>query len=76
MTAEAAAASAKVRALFEQTTVFAGIINLDGVSLGMSQHDPIQLLPSVVVAGGDACVDKSRLAADLLASIKNLGAGD
>src|SRR5512141_2096770 len=43
--------------------------------LVMSQHDPIQLLPSVVAAGGDACIDKSRLATDLLASIKGLGSG-
>lgn len=43
--------------------------------LVMSQHDPIQLLPIVVAAGGDACIDKSRLATDLLASIKNLGRG-
>lgn len=41
----------------------------------MSQHDPIQLLPIVVAAGGDACIDKSRLASDLLASIKDLGTG-
>lgn len=43
--------------------------------LVMSQHDPIQLLPSVLAAGGDACIDKSRLATDLLASIKGLGCG-
>jgi DNA-binding NarL/FixJ family response regulator len=38
----------------------------------ISQHDPIQLLPRVVEAGADACVDKSRLSTDLLASIKNI----
>jgi len=43
--------------------------------LVISQHDPIQLLPRVIAAGGDACVDKSCLGTDLLASIKNIGAG-
>lgn len=38
----------------------------------MSQHDPAHLLPGVMAAGGDACLDKSRLAADLIDSIKNL----
>lgn len=36
----------------------------------MSQHDPVHLLPGVLAAGGDACLDKSRLAADLVNSIK------
>ena len=40
--------------------------------LVMSQHDPNHLLPSVVEAGGNACVDKSRLSTDLVASIKNI----
>jgi len=40
--------------------------------LVISQHDPIHLLPSVVEAGGDACVDKGRLGTDLVASIKNI----
>ena len=40
--------------------------------LVISQHDPIHLLPSVVDAGGDACVDKSRLSMDLVASIKSI----
>ena len=44
--------------------------------LVMSLHDPTQLLPRVLAAGGDACVDKGRLATDLLASIKSVGAGD
>jgi CheY-like chemotaxis protein len=35
----------------------------------MSQNDPVQLLPSVIAAGGNGCVDKSRLATDLLMSI-------
>ena len=38
----------------------------------MSQHDPAHLLPGVMAAGGDACLDKSRLAADLIDSIKKL----
>lgn len=38
----------------------------------MSQEDPVHLLPSVMAAGGDACLDKSCLAADLVDSIKNL----
>jgi DNA-binding NarL/FixJ family response regulator len=40
--------------------------------LVISQHDPIQLLPRVIEAGGDACVDKGRLGTDLLASIKSI----
>jgi two-component system, NarL family, response regulator NreC len=40
--------------------------------LVVSQHDPVHLLPSVVEAGGDGCVDKSRLGTDLVASIKNI----
>ena len=40
--------------------------------LVISQHDPIQLLPHVVEAGGNACVDKSRLGTDLVASIKSI----
>jgi DNA-binding NarL/FixJ family response regulator len=43
--------------------------------LVISQHDPAQLLPRVIAAGGDGCVDKSCLATDLLASIRALGAG-
>ena len=42
--------------------------------LVISQHDPIHLLPSVVDAGGDACVDKSRLSMDLVAGIKSIEA--
>ena len=41
--------------------------------LVMSQHDPIQLLPLVVAAGGNGCVDKGRLATDLVVSIKKIG---
>ena len=40
--------------------------------LVISQHDPIHLLPGVVEAGGDACLDKSRLSLDLLASVKSI----
>jgi hypothetical protein len=31
-------------------------------------------LPSVIEAGGNGCVDKSRLGTDLVASIKNIEA--
>jgi two-component system response regulator NreC len=40
--------------------------------LVMSQNDPVRLLPGVIGAGGHGCVDKSRLAADLLKNIKSL----
>ena len=40
--------------------------------LVISQHDPLQLLPSVLAAGADGCVDKSRLSEDLVASIKKI----
>jgi DNA-binding NarL/FixJ family response regulator len=40
--------------------------------LVISQHDPSLMLPRVIEAGSDACVDKSRLATDLVATIKNL----
>jgi len=40
--------------------------------LVISQHDPVQLLPRVIAAGGDGCLDKSRLAADLVATIGKL----
>ena len=40
--------------------------------LVISQHDPLQLLPSVIAAGADGCIDKSRLSADLVASIKKI----
>ena len=38
----------------------------------MSQHDPAQLLPRAIEAGAHACVDKSRLDADLLATIQSI----
>jgi len=40
--------------------------------LVISQHDPFVMLPRAVEAGCDACLDKSRLATDLVATIKNL----
>jgi DNA-binding NarL/FixJ family response regulator len=38
----------------------------------ISQHDPFAMLPQVIEAGCDACVDKGRLATDLVATIKKL----
>jgi DNA-binding NarL/FixJ family response regulator len=40
--------------------------------LVMSQHDPTLLLPQVVKAGAQACVDKSRLGTDLIKTIQSL----
>ena len=40
--------------------------------LVISQHDPLVMLPQAIEAGCDACLDKSRLATDLVATIKNL----
>jgi two-component system response regulator NreC len=40
--------------------------------LVISQHDPFVMLPRVIDAGGDGCLDKSRLATDLVATIKKL----
>src|ERR1700739_3782538 len=34
----------------------------------ISQHDPRLILPSVLAAGGNGCLDKGRLAADLVAT--------
>ncbi|MGC1485386.1 MAG: response regulator transcription factor [Candidatus Acidiferrum sp.] len=39
----------------------------------ISQHDPIQLLPSALEAGAHACVDKSRLDPDLVATMESIG---
>jgi DNA-binding NarL/FixJ family response regulator len=36
----------------------------------MSQHDPAQILPRALDAGAGGCVDKSRLASDLLPYIE------
>jgi DNA-binding NarL/FixJ family response regulator len=38
----------------------------------MSQHDPAHLRARVLEAGGDACLDKGLLAAELLPTIKSL----
>jgi two-component system response regulator NreC len=38
----------------------------------MSQHDPVQLLPSILEAGASHCLDKSRISTDLPEAIKNL----
>jgi len=38
----------------------------------MSQHDPKLLLPRAIEAGAQACVDKSRLDSDLLATILSI----
>src|SRR6202521_297105 len=38
----------------------------------MSQHDPVQLLPRAIEAGAHACVDKSRLGSDLVATMESL----
>jgi DNA-binding NarL/FixJ family response regulator len=40
--------------------------------LVISQHDALQLLPNVIAAGADGCIDKSRLSEDLVASIKKI----
>jgi DNA-binding NarL/FixJ family response regulator len=42
--------------------------------LVMSQHDPAVLLPRAMEAGAHACIDKSRLATDLLPTIKRVQA--
>ncbi len=44
----------------------------DAKILIMSQHDPASLLPSAIQAGANGCVDKSRLATDLLPSIESV----
>jgi DNA-binding NarL/FixJ family response regulator len=40
--------------------------------LVMSQNDSARLLPAVIEAGGDGCIDKSRLGTDLVAAIKSI----
>jgi DNA-binding NarL/FixJ family response regulator len=44
--------------------------------LMMSHHDPAQFLQSAVACGADGCIDKSRLALDLIGMIANLQAPD
>ena len=38
----------------------------------ISQHDPLLMLPQAIEAGCDGCLDKNRLATDLVATIKYL----
>jgi DNA-binding NarL/FixJ family response regulator len=40
--------------------------------LMMSHHDATQFVQSAIESGADGCVDKARLALDLVAMIKNL----
>lgn len=42
--------------------------------LVMSQHDPAVLLPRALEAGAHACIDKSRLALDLVPAIERIQA--
>jgi two-component system response regulator NreC len=42
--------------------------------LVMSQHDPSVLLPRALEAGAHACIDKSRLAVDLVPAIERIQA--
>jgi two-component system, NarL family, response regulator NreC len=44
----------------------------DAKILILSQHDPASLLPSAIQAGANGCVDKSRLATDLLSNIESI----
>jgi two-component system response regulator NreC len=44
----------------------------DAKILILSQHDPASLLPSAIQAGVDGCIDKSRLATDLLPRIEGI----
>ena len=47
-------------------------LELPKMKILVSQHDPVQLLPRVIKAGGDGCLDKSRLAADLVVTIEGM----
>lgn len=38
----------------------------------LSQHDPASFLASAIQAGANGCVDKGRLATDLLSSIESI----
>jgi DNA-binding NarL/FixJ family response regulator len=40
--------------------------------LMMSHHDPTQFVQSAIASGADGCIDKARLAPDLVATIKSL----
>lgn len=39
----------------------------------MTQYDPALLLPRAIEAGAQACIDKSRLASELLPAIESIG---
>jgi DNA-binding NarL/FixJ family response regulator len=43
--------------------------------LVISQHDPLQLQPHAIEAGALGCIDKSRLAADLVSAIEEVEGG-
>jgi DNA-binding NarL/FixJ family response regulator len=38
----------------------------------MSHHDPVQLLPGVLKAGADGCLDKASIATQLIDAIRNI----
>lgn len=38
----------------------------------ISQYDAVDLLPSALEAGADACLDKARLGSDLVSAVTNL----
>jgi DNA-binding NarL/FixJ family response regulator len=38
----------------------------------MSHHDPVQLLPGVLKAGADGCLDKASIATQLIDTIRNV----
>ena len=40
--------------------------------LVIGQHDPVQLLPHIMEAGGDGWLEKSRLTADLVVTIEGM----
>ena len=42
--------------------------------LMMSHHDAVQFAQSAIASGADGCIDKARLALDLVATIKGLQA--
>ena len=44
--------------------------------LMMSHHDPTQFSQSAIASGANGCIDKARLALDLIGMIKNLQAPD
>lgn len=42
----------------------------------MSQGDAVLILPSALEAGADGCVDKARIASDLMGAIETLERGN